>query len=476
MTRRPFATPRGTPPWARPLGLLLGASLAGCASLSPDEAAEATRPWTERVQAPPARLALSDSARAELAAERERLLQGELDEAAAVRLALRSSPRGQALLAEGWALQSERAAAGTWPGIELSLERIVHGDERARGATLSFGLVEWLTLPLRRASTERALIADRLQLAQQLLTLHTAVRQQWIRAVAAAQRVSYADQVLQAAEAGAELARRMQQVGNFSRLQRAREQAFAVDAQAQHARAQAQARSEREALVRLLGLDSAEAARLRLPARLPAAPELPAEPQAVTLAAQAGRLDLALAHAQWQQAAASSSQAWTAWADVELALGREREGSARSRSTELAWHLPWVDGTRLRQQSRSAAAQAAALRLEQLSREAASQLRERYASYRAAHALERHARLERVPLHQAITDETLLKYNGMLVGVFDLLADARGQVAAVIAALEAQQDFWLASAALDAAVIGIDAAPAALGGAASPAAPGPKDH
>ncbi len=57
-------------------------------------------------------------------------------------------------------------------------------------------------------------------------------------------------------------------------------------------------------------------------------------------------------------------------------------------------------------------------------------------------------------MKRSITDEMLLKYNGMLVGVFELLADARTQVGAVIAAIEAQRDFWLADAALSAAIAG----------------------
>ena len=53
-------------------------------------------------------------------------------------------------------------------------------------------------------------------------------------------------QVMQAAEASAELARRMQQVGNFNKLQRAREQGFYADAALNLARAeQAAARRAR---------------------------------------------------------------------------------------------------------------------------------------------------------------------------------------------------------------------------------------
>ncbi len=42
----------------------------------------------------------------------------------------------------------------------------------------------------------------------------------------------------------------------------------------------------------------------------------------------------------------------------------------------------------------------------------------------------------------------------MLIGVFELLADAREQIASVVLAIDAQRDYWLADAALQAALIG----------------------
>ena len=53
-----------------------------------------------------------------------------------------------------------------------------------------------------------------------------------------------------------------------------------------------------------------------------------------------------------------------------------------------------------------------------------------------------------------MADENMLRYNGMLIGVFELLADARDQVSSVTNAINAQQQFWLADAALAASVIG----------------------
>jgi hypothetical protein len=66
----------------------------------------------------------------------------------------------------------------------------------------------------------------------------------------------------------------------------------------------------------------------------------------------------------------------------------------------------------------------------------------------------RHFRDEIVPLRKRIADENLLRYNGMLISVFELLADAREQVMSVNAAIEAQRDFWLAEADLQTALIG----------------------
>jgi hypothetical protein len=45
--------------------------------------------------------------------------------------------------------------------------------------------------------------------------------------------------------------------------------------------------------------------------------------------------------------------------------------------------------------------------------------------------------------------------------VFELLADAREQVASVVQSLDAQRDFWLADAALQAARIGVPTSPIA---------------
>ena len=57
-----------------------------------------------------------------------------------------------------------------------------------------------------------------------------------------------------------------------------------------------------------------------------------------------------------------------------------------------------------------------------------------------------------MPLRKRISEEVLLRYNGMLMSVFALLADAREQVAAVNASMDALRGFWVAESDLQAAM------------------------
>ncbi len=100
---------------------------------------------------------------------------------------------------------------------------------------------------------------------------------------------------------------------------------------------------------------------------------------------------------------------------------------------------------------------------------ARSQVRESYAAYRTTYDLARHYRDQVVPLRKRISDEVLLRYNGMLASTFELLVDARDQVNAVSAAIETQRDFWIAETDLQAAINGTGSGAGGAGGAGASA-------
>jgi len=437
------------------------ALLSGCASVGIDDALKQSNERAAAFTQGQLTLERDPQARDQRAALSADLLSRPLTQDDAVRLALANSASLQALLADGWGQLAAASQLGRMPNPVLSFERMRLGEELEIGRLISFGLVDLLLLPRRISMAQSQAESAQLQLIGVVVDQVTQVRQAWVRAVAAQQSLTYAQQVNESASASAELARRMQQVGNFSRLQRARQQAFHADAATQLALAQQSVLASRESLVRALGLKDAQATSLRLPDRLPALPASPRDGADVSASAAQQRLDLQLARAQLDLAGqAQGISRLSTYVDAELGLRRDTifdnaEGHRGTRrGFELDIVLPLFDWGGARRDQLDAQSLAAANRYEATARAATSQLRESYGTYRSAYDIARHYRDEVLPLRQTMADENLLRYNGMLIGVFELLADARDQVASVRSAIEAQQQFWLADAALAASVMG----------------------
>jgi outer membrane protein TolC len=422
----------------------------------------------------------SEAARRQAQADVDAALAKPLSADDAVRIALAYSPALQATLAEGAASSAAATQSARLPNPVFTFERLARGDGGLReleiSRMLTVPLLDLVLLPARLRQADQRQQQLRLQLAGEVVQSAAEARTAWVHAVAAQQSLVYFEQVQAAADAGAELARRMEAVGNFNKLQRARQQAFYADAVARLARARQTAQSTREALVRALGLNDAQAASLTLPERLP---DLPAQPQDGAQFNQAAldqRLDVRLAKARLEVVAREQGLSRVTSVVNGLHLGIERNsetGLLPQKGYELELPLPIFDFGDARRAQAQATYMAALNRTAAVGVQAASQLREAHGAYRTAYDIARHYRDEIVPLRKSISEQNVLRYNGMLISVFELLADTREQVGSVIQAIDAQRDFWLADAGLQAAAIGkptslpsFDAS-AAMGGAES---------
>lgn len=460
------------------LTALTGAAwvLAGCASVNFDQALQDTNDTNNTFTQGKLELSRTEQqaqARTKLSSE---LLAKPLGMDEAVQLALANSPAVQTLLAQSWADMAQANQTGRIANPVFTFERIRFGDELELGRLLSFGLLDLLTLPRRLEISRGQMGLARVQLSSSVVEQVTQVRQSWVRAVAAQQSLEFANQVNRSAQASSELARRMQQVGNFNKLQRARQQSFYADSVAQLASSQHAATAAREELIRQLGLTDAQAVQLKLPERLADLPKEARQAAVVNATATEQRLDVQLARNQLDMAGRSQGlNLVTSLVDVEFGVRRDTvfdnaEGTKTPRKGyELGIRLPIFDWGTAKRDAMNAQSLAAANRYESTVRGASSQLRESYSAYRTAYDVARHYRDEIVPLRKAMADENMLRYNGMLIGVFELLADNRDQITSVNAALNAYQQFWLADAALAASMTGKPiasamAAPAAKGG------------
>ena len=451
---------------------ILAMALAGCTTMDINQSLARANTDTARFTQGNLALAQDDNQRDASQRAADELLGKPLGQDDAVRLALINSPSMQALLAQHWADSADAAQSGRINNPLLTLERLRSPAEIEISRMLAVGLLDLLTLPQRQRVAQSRIEQTQLQLTASLIESVTQVRQAWVNAVASAQSQQYAKQVNDSAEASAELARRMLAVGNFSKLQRARQQAFYADAVVLWANASQINTSQREALVRLLGLTDVQAARLQLPTRLPELPDAPRAPDEVAAAASSGRLDVKMAQASLDTIAkAQGVNLIGSFTDIELSVihrtATERADGHKTqfRGAEVTLKLPIFDWGDLRRDASRAQALAAANRLEATVRAAGSTLRETYSAYRTAYDTAKHYRDEIVPLRKLIADENVLRYNGMLIGVFELLADSRDQIASVSAAINAQKQFWLTDAALQATLVGRPMMTPAMGAA-----------
>jgi outer membrane protein TolC len=436
---------------------LAALALAGCAGFSPDGGlAPAQQAAREHLGGKELVWARNDAERERIGVRVAELLSSPLSADAAVQLALLNHRGLQAAFHELGLSEAELVQASRLPNPGFSFGRFKAGDEREIERGFHFSLARVLALPWLRDAAQRRFEATQSQVALRVLEHGADARRAWVRAVAAQENLRYARQVMRAAEASAELARRMQQVGNFSTLQRAREQAFYADAALGVARAEQAERAAREQLTRLLGLWGTQTA-FTLPERLPDLPREARELPEAERTAIAQRLDLQAARLAAQRLGAEQGLArvapWTGGLELGLERNSSNEGPG-SRGWELGLELPLFDGGGARRAQAEHAYRQAVLRAEQAAIDARSEVREAYGAYRTAYDMARHHREEIVPLRQKILDENVLRYNGMLIGVFELLADARLQIASVQASIDALRDFWLAETDLDMALIG----------------------
>jgi outer membrane protein TolC len=290
----------------------------------------------------------------------------------------------------------------------------------------------------------------------QVLGLAADTRKAYFNAVAAIETVRYMRQVMQAAEASAELARRMQQVGNFNKLQRAREQSFYADAAQNLARAEQAERAARERLTRLLGVWGAQTS-YRLPERLPDLPDTVREQPDIERLAMTQRLDVQGAKLAAEQTAKNLGLTRATRFVNVLEVGgiyNTFNDAPSQRGWEIGFELPLFDWGDARVAKAEAVYLQAFHRAAQTAVNARSEVREAYTGLRSAHDIARFQRDEVVPLRRQIAEENLLRYNGMLIGVFELLADARAQITSVNSYIVALRDFWIAQSDLDMALIG----------------------
>lgn len=435
--------------------------LAGCATFSDDGGFGRVEQTTRERLDKDVKWARSDAERSTLQARVGELLAKPLTADDAIQLALYNNRGLQAAFFDLGIGEAELVQAGRLPNPHFSMLRASKPENGIREfkieQALTFNIFALITMPLA-VEVEKRKFAQAQQLAVvDVARLAAEARQAYYTALAAEESVRYLRKVRQAAEAGAELARRMALVGNFSKLRQTREQAFYADAALNLARSEQSAIAARERLARVLGLPDRNA--IRLPERLPDLPKAVDELPGVEQAALDQRLDLQAIRLETEALAKNLglSKATRFINVLEVGPARVLEGARDSgykKGYEISFELPIFDWGGSKVAKAESVYMQAVERASESAINARLEVREAYHAYRTNYDIARHYRDEVVPLNKRISDENMLRYNGMLIGVFDLLADARTQIGSVNSYIETLRDFWIARGDLEMAMIG----------------------
>ena len=447
---------------ARAGAALVGATvISGCAWFSPDAGmgVVANVAYDELKKDVAAIRTPNDAEAVGLAVRR--LLGRTLTADTAVQVALLNNRGLQAVYNDLALAEAQMVEGSLPPNPRISFLRIAGAAELEIERAVVADILALATLPAR---SQIAFVRFRqAQLAAALETVRLAVqtRRAYYRAVAARELAAFLEQAQLSAKTGAQLAVRLGETGAMNKLDQAREQVFYADMTAQLTAARQTAASEREALIRLLGLWGGDL-RLKLPNALPALPRRAQSLAAIEVEAVLRRIDLQISRMELDTLARGYGLTQATRFINILDAGyadkytKEKETGERIKDRGFAVELqvPIFDFGEVRVRQAEAVYMQAVNRLLELAVNVRSEARDGYRLYRSAYDIAGHYQYEVLPLYKIISDQTLLKYGAMQIDVFSVLTEARQRILATITAIQAKRDFWLASADLKAAIVG----------------------
>ncbi|HEX3698312.1 MAG TPA: TolC family protein [Polyangia bacterium] len=441
-------------PW-----LALAATAIGCASVSPERGhdqvaalvAQRTGHKTRWEKGPPDAEAIARWVRMLTAAG----LTGDR----VVEIALVNNPDLQSVYEELGVSQADMVQAGLLRnpsfGADLGF-RVRSGENSELRLSLVQDFLDLFVLPQRKQIAQQQFEADTLRVADRALETATEAEKDFLAAQAAVELVAFRRTVVAASEGAFALAQRQFDAGNISELERATQQPTHEQAALDLARDEMSLLEARERINRRLGLWG-ETTSWAFADTLPPLPAVDPAVDQLEMFALQRRLDVAVARRQ----AALLAKA------VELArstrlLGRLEVGvdahqdpnGPRVIGPNLVIELPLFDQrqaviARLEAQKRQQERHLLAVSID-----ARSEVRVASARVRVSRQAVLRYRDGLLPLRQTVLQQTLLQYNGMLAGLYQLLAAKQGEADARRGYLESLRDYWSARADLARAVGG----------------------
>lgn len=390
----------------------------------------------------------------------DELLRQPLDADTAVRVAILNNRDLRARLRALGVERGQLMQAGLLenPSIEAEIapERNSRVELRAEYDVMSFVMT-----PMRKQAAQRELEAARYDAAGDVVELGYRVRSAYFALAASERRVRTATLSLDALAAGRDAAQALFEAGNLNQLDASTQLSAFERARVVVAKLELEAIERREHLQRLLGLFG-KSTQWTLADDLPPVPETPALDD--DLEARAIKASLARAameqhlEALAKRAGIARTEGWLPRLDVDVhALIGDPLSSTED---QLRWgggvgvDVPLFDRRQGVVRSLKAEFESELERYEGLGITLRSRAREVSARVTSAHRRALQYQSVIVPAQAKVMEHTLLQYNAMQIGVFQLLEARRAELEVALDYTETLREYWSAKAQLDALLSG----------------------
>jgi outer membrane protein TolC len=381
------------------------------------------------------------------------LLNETLTAETAVRIALFNNPGLQASLSELGIQEADLVQAGRFKNPILSYAKVPQDGILEIERTIMFDVMHLLTMPIRIKIEQKKFQQAKLQAAMTILRYAFDTKKAYFEAIAATESLHYMQQIKEATQASSMLGRQMVQVGNWSRLQLAHEQSLYSELKIRVGESKLHCQQTKEQLSQLMGLENPNL--INLPERLPALPHSIANIENVQHQV-ANRLDIQIQRLALDALCKNIGLKQTMRFSNVLDVGYIRnstQGDSPKNGYEIDLQIPIFDWGDASLAKAKAQYMQSVWQLRQTTLNAHSQVRMAYGAYQTKFEIAKLYRDEILPNHKVISKENILRYNGMLISSFELLADTREQISSVNAYIEAQKDFWVAKTEVESALM-----------------------
>ena len=401
----------------------------------------------------------NQAAREQALQEVHRILHKPLTVDTSVQIALLNNRSLQATFEEIGLSAADLLAAATIPNPRIDLA-VRFPDKPPSGTYVDYGaaidFLSILMIPLKKQVAKDQLEAAALRVADEILELTSQVKSAFYSMQASQQLLKRFKVIVDANAASLDLAQRQYQAGNISDLALAQQQASYSRSRLDVATTEAKIRRDREKLNRLLGLWGTDSD-WQISGELPEVPRSEIPMQALERLAISQRLDLQADYLRLTSRAKNLglTKAFRLLGALDFGIQSERETDAQTRTgPTFAIELPIFNQGQARVAGGEAALRQAQDRFEALAIDVRSEIRELRDELASRREIARFYQDELLPGQRRILNESLINYNAMAIGNFELFTTKAEEARTEREFIEAVRDYWVTRAKLERAVGG----------------------